>query len=289
MKKNIYFISLRIKDWLHVLGLTILGIGYYKPSSLLSLQALMGLIIASLYLAHGYSLNTCIDATIEPYWNKMFGNLDKNFFKKILLFSYALFFINCIISLLYSKVILYFVVIGSISCLIYSFPPLRLKRYLLLSHLLNSSGFSILFIIGFLSLSKTVTVNSIIMSIFFAFLFIPLQIIHQLSHYTEEEKKGSMSHLKSFKNNIWRLFTISLALIIFWSLLMCKIINNRYIYYFYPTCIFVLLIFYFMRRLLIIKGINTSLAIKTRMIFRKICIGYGLFVLLIYSFLKQYP
>lgn len=286
MKRSIYFISARVKDWLHVLGLTILGIGFYSPLSLLSAQSLKGLIISALYLAHGYSLNTCIDATIEPYWNKTLGNLDKNFFYKLILFSYSLFFINFVISFLYLRILAYLVVAGSILCLLYSLPPVRLKNNVIFNHVLNSSGFAILFIIGFLSVSKKITVDSVAMAMFFTFLFIPLQIVHQISHCMEEGIGGVALRMKTFKSNIWHFFIFSLALIILWILLMGEMINSKYIYYLYPTSLFVVLFIYFMRKIIISKEIDISEVRKVRFIFRKICIVYGFIVYCIYFFLK---
>jgi membrane-bound acyltransferase YfiQ involved in biofilm formation len=126
------------------------------------------------------------------------------------------------------------------------------------------------------------------MSIFFGLIFIPLQIIHQLSHYSTEERKELIAFPKRRgQRTVVCSFNLSLFLILLWALMMCKVISNKYIYIFIPTFIFALLLFHYMRRLMTTKKIDAAYAYKIRLLFRKICIGYGIIIFFIYFLLPR--
>ena len=281
-----FFIFLRIRDWLHILGLTVLGISFYSGSSLLTYKSLLALVISSLYLAHGFSLNNYFDVTIDRYIGKDFFLLDQIFHKRFLALSYLLFLINCVISFKISSIVLCLVIIGSITGLIYSAPPLRLKRITFLNILLNSLGFSFIFLIGFASVSNSITPAALMMALLFIPLFIPLQIIHQISH-SEADKKGDIQSIYNrygFKVTA-HFFNFSLMLLLSWSLLIGAL-YNKYIYIFYPTFLFCLSFFYFMRRIKKSKKNHSEFALKTRLLFRKICMLYGIIMFFIFYFIN---
>ena len=228
-----FFIFIRVKDWLHILGLAVLGISFYSGPSLFTSKALLGLIISSLYLAHGFSLNNCFDFSIDQHMGKKFFLSEQTFPKKFLALSYALFLINCVIASAISLILLCLVIIGSVTELIYSVPPLRLKRITFLNIMLNSFGFSLIFLIGFASVSKSINSSALMMAILFALVFTPLQIIHQISH-SEADKRGNVQSIYNrYGIEITvNIFNFSLALLLLWSLLI-GILDNKYIYIFY--------------------------------------------------------
>jgi len=283
---NILLTFIRIKDWLHILGLTALGITFYSNSSLFTYQALLGLIVSALYLAHGFSLNNYFDIAIDQHIGKNFFSPGQTSHKKFLVISYALLFINCVISYKISPIIFYLVTIGSITGLIYSAPPLRLKRITFLNILLNSLGFSIIFLIGFASVSKSISPTALMMTVLLALVFIPLQIVHQISH-SEGDKEGNIQTIYiryGFKKTVY-FFDFSLALLFLWSLLIGTL-DDKYIYIFYATLIFCFSLFYFMQWIKKSGKIYAESAIKIRFLSRKICIFYGIIMLLIFYFIN---
>jgi 4-hydroxybenzoate polyprenyltransferase len=179
----------------------------------------------------------------------------------------------------YSLAIFYLVLIGSLSALIYSARPLRLKSFLFTNIFLNSFGFSLLFMIGFVSASKNITFSCLLMTALFAIIFIPLQIIHNLSHAEMEQRTNLKTTPDLYKlKTMLYFFNIALVLILLWLLIMVLFLENKYILLFLPTAPFVLSLFYLMRKL---NMADTSTAIKARVLLRKICILYGLALLFI--------
>lgn len=279
-----FFIFIRIKDWLHILGLTILGIVFYSSSSLFTYGSLSALIVSSLYLAHGFSLNNYFDIGIDQFLGKKFIPANQRSHKKLLTLSYMLFLINCLISAKISLLVLYLVALGLIIGLIYSAWPFRLKRLTFSNILLNSLGFSIIFLIGFASVSKTITLPAIMMTVLFALVFIPLQIIHHISH-SEADKKGNIQTIYNrydFKITIF-FFDFSLLILTLWSLLI-GILKNKYIFIFYLTFLFCFLLFHFMQRMKKSKKSLDESALETRLLFRKICLAYGIILFFILYF-----
>lgn len=178
---------LRVKDWLHILGITLLGMLYVSKEMPSGLFPLWALIVASLYLAHGYSMNTCFDLRYG-------GIISAEDFSRGLAFSYCLFLLNCLIARHLSLYILGIVIIGSLACLAYSARPLRLKRFIVSNLALNSFGFSMLFLLGFVAASGRIGPASFIATAFFFLIFIPLQLVHHIAH-TEEDRGQRISAL----------------------------------------------------------------------------------------------
>jgi len=277
IKKNIFVKSCRIKDWIHILGLPLLGIIYASRYSLFTHKSLLALIISSLYLAHGYSLNNYFDLKYNIF-------IPQRGARKILFFSYFLLFINCIISYFYSLSIFLLLIIGDIAGLIYSAPPLRFKKNIFLNLFLNSFGFSLLFLIGFISANQAITISSIIMTSFFGLHFVPLQLIHQISHLEEDRNQ----HIPTFYNKHGAkitifLFKITFICIAFWTLLI-PISKSRSIYLFFITILLFIVLNYALRNIKTDNVFNIKGAVKIRLFFRKAYILYGLIVsIIIYS------
>ncbi len=278
------FIYLRINDWLHILGLTFLGITFYSYSSLFTLRALLALTASLLYLAHGFSLNNYFDIAIDQHINKKFLPPDRISRKGFLALSYFLFLINCFIAYAISLKVLYLIVLGSVLALIYSAPPFRLKKSTFLNILLNSAGFAVIFIIGFASVSKAITPAALVMSVLFALVFIPLQIVHQIAHSEADKIEGILSIYNRYglKPTIY-LSYLSLVVLIFWSLLVGLLYRN-YISIFYLTSLFCFLFFYALWRIKNSKKPYPESATELRIVLRKVCVLYGLVMILIFYF-----
>jgi len=281
-----FFIYIRINDWLHTLGLAVLGITFYSYSSLFTPQALLALIAALLYLAHGFSLNNYFDITIDQYINKKFLPPDRMANKGFLALSYSLFLINCFIAYAISIKVLYLVVLGSILTLIYSAPPWRLKKSTFLNILLNSAGFAVIFLIGFTSVSKVTTLAALLMSVLFALVFIPLQIVHQISHSEADKIENILSIYNRYgPGPAIYLSIISLIVLILWSLLV-GLLYRSYLSIFYLTSLFCFFFFYVLWRIKNSRQSYPEAATELRILLRKICVLYGLIMILIFYFTK---
>jgi len=263
-KDCLYF--LRIKDWIYIIGLSLLGFVYgIKQFELFSLLILG--IISSLYLAHGYTLNNCFDVL-------RLKKTPSISFRKGLVISYSLFVISCIIAFFYSKEILFLIVIGSIVGFLYVGPPFRLKRILAANFILNSLGFAILFMIGFL-LNKTLATDMWLLAFYVFLAIIPAQIIHLISHRREER--------------IWRCgqkfslccFNLSLIVFTIWSFVIVYWFEITYVL-FLVTLIFSIIQFYTVK-----IGIKRKVDFKKiRLKLRIVNIIFGIGILCIFLFLS---
>jgi 4-hydroxybenzoate polyprenyltransferase len=281
-----FLIYIRINDWLHILGLAVLGIIFYSSSSLFTLKAILGLIVSMLYLAHGFSLNNYFDTAIDQRINKRYLPPTGASCKRFLLFSYSLFLINCFLAWWISIKLAALIILGSILALIYSAPPLRLKKSTCLNIILNSAGFAIIFLIGFLSVSQTVSWAALIMSVLFALIFIPLQIVHQISHSEADKVENILTIFNRYglKPTIYLLY-LSLAVLACWSLLI-GILYHNYIGIFYLTCLFCFLFLVSLRRIKNNKKTCPLAASELRIFIRKICILYGITLIFILYFVN---
>ncbi len=274
----------RINDWLHTLGLTVLGIVFYSSASLLTLPALAGLAISILYLAHGFSLNNYFDIAIDQHINKNYIPASRLPGKKFLVFSYFLLLVNFFLACLISLKLAALIIAGSILALIYSAPPFRFKKYTYLNIILNSAGFAIIFLIGFISVSGKISLAAAMMSGLFAILFIPLQIIHQIAHSKADQVENILTVFNRYglRPTLY-LSCLSLAGLALWSLLF-SLINAGYIGVFYLTCLFCFLFILSLQRIKKSKKPYPLAAAELRIFLRKICILYGVVLSFIFYF-----
>lgn len=182
-----YFRFFRALDWIHFLGLTILGYVYASRTIIFSRDLCSGIIIASLYLAHGYSMNECFD-------NRVDNNVERFRkysvpFKTAILLSGLVFIANLIFAFAYSLPIMLLVIFGALIGFFYSAYPFRLKEIPFLGLICNALCFTPLFIIGYLSF-RPLDLNAILMGIFIFILFLPIDLIHQLNDAEEDKAKN---------------------------------------------------------------------------------------------------
>jgi 4-hydroxybenzoate polyprenyltransferase len=158
---NLIFRSYRIKDWFHYLGFVLLGIFFSERMHLPILPFLQ----ASSILAYAFSLN--------EYFDK---KLTIKFFLLPLLISMLLLLFSNHLQRIASLCFL-------IGFTIYSTPPLRLKRFPVITTLINSLSFSLLFLIGYWSFSTDLPLNFFLL---LTLLNLIAQLIHEIVHLEED-------------------------------------------------------------------------------------------------------
>jgi hypothetical protein len=169
----------RVRDWYPLVGIALLGYAYRLPH--LEAGPLAALLAATaLYLAHGYGLNRygdlrsgeLVDAPstveLEPRTGLLLS----------MLFLLA--------AIVLASLALPLPVAGALAggggaSLLYSSPVPRLKRRLGWNLVLNSSGFTVLFLAGFLT-SKGVSPTLPLLVGYVWLGVVPFQVIHLMSH-----------------------------------------------------------------------------------------------------------
>jgi len=253
-----YIDFLRIKDWFYLIGIALLGFLYgIKVLNLFDIFILF--LISSLYLAHGYTLNNCFGIR----------NLSKGLhFKTGLFISFFLFAMNCLISFLFSKTIFLLVIAGGFIGLLYSAKPFRLKENLVSNFILNSLGFSILFLIGF-GLNKSLSVESWLLFLYIALFMVPHQVVHILSHRNEYK-------LRNY--NLIKLFYPSLLILTFWSLIIF------YIFSITPFLFILTVAFSAIQAYIFKSKLHEKNFKKIRILMRVVSMAFGVLMMLILIF-----
>ena len=176
----LFFQSLRVKDWWYLNGVFVLGAVSSDRFNLTINPFFFGLVISSLYLAHGYALN--------EHWDRKSAPCP---FSKITpggegaLGAYLLLALNCAIAFFLLRPAFFMVVLGGVVSWLYSSPPLRLKKRFVPRLLLNSLGFSFLFLVGAVSQGPLSSADWLLL-LFVFFLFIPIELIHGLNDFEDD-------------------------------------------------------------------------------------------------------
>lgn len=261
---------LRIGGWLHILGLPLIGALYASRMSLFSLDAPLAVLVGALYLAHGYSQNNYFDWQQEGIF---IGSK-----KKYLALSYAFFLLNCALALSFSRSVFFLVLAGSLTGWAYSGWPLRLKRFILPNLALNSFGFSLLFLIGFVAVHKGFTSASLSAAALFFFIFIPLQIVHQISHAQEDTRDRLPTLYTRYGPRCTALLVNLSFVIIALCSLVVPLARYKQLLFFLAT-VAISLVFSYALRGFICSGISeTGAAVRLRMYVRKAYILYGIVI-----------
>ena len=267
----------RVKDWFYIIGIAFLGF-LYKIEQFKFYEAVYLLIVASLFVIHGYVTNTYYDMKHEKSSSSKY--YDKNTESNLLFYmALAAFLINMVISLLYSNILFVLVVVGGIVSFIYSSSWTRMKDKPFLNIILNSTGFTILFLIGYF-FNKYVSIDVLYLSGYIWLGIIPSQIIHLLAHNRFERNwplpvNVSLKFFYIFQL-LW-LGEISMA---------CVFLNNIY-----P--IFVLTLLFCITQIVIIKicmrrlSSNSGIFLKIRDKFKFVHIIFGLFFAIILILFKH--
>ncbi len=231
---NKYLIFFRIKDWVHVLGLVVLGFVCGSGWKIEFGIFILSLLIGSLHLAYGYSLNNCFDINVNYRFLK-----DKDIFsfKRAMLLSHYILVINCLICLFFFKRGLALVISGAVLAWIYSAPPTRLKNVPVLGLFCNSMAFGVLFLMGY-CINDKLDIRSIVWTFFILILFLPVQLIHELNDIKDDRlKKINTTVSKYGVKGTLDLISFFLLILIGWALLL-NYLSVTSIYLFFLTIIF---------------------------------------------------
>lgn len=267
-----YIKFLRIQDWFYITGLTYLG--FFLKTSQLDIKNLFFIsLISSLYLAHGYSINNYFDH--QRNQANVAGQFKGEFnWRAGLLISVGLFLINAALSFFYSKLIFLLVISGGVTSYLYSSTHIKFKSCFLFNIILNSTGFVILFLIGYLA-NKPISVNALLFSGYVWLGIVPSQIIHLIVHNPDEKNYSFSSNLA------FRYFYLSLLIWLLFSF-VCFISTQR-------GSIFILTLIFCLFQILIIElfkcrnKFSLPKILRVRMIFRYANIILG-FILIYFLF-----
>lgn len=275
---NKYLKFFRVSDWVHILGLTVLGFCFASEGKAVFYNVFFALLVSSLYLAHGYALNECFDTIINSRYPQ--GNFIP--FQTAILFSYAVLVLNLFISFHFSKNIFGLVIIGTILAWLYSAPPVRAKKKLFLGFLFNSIGFSILFLIGYASL-KMIDMRAILMTVFFIFLFFPIELIHELNDFEKDRLGGINTIVVKFGMPAsFFLIVISAIILIGYTYLVYFLFNISIALFGLTVLFSIALILYLFKQFDKHKGKFDTDRLKLHI--RYICIIYGIGILVSFYF-----
>ena len=273
---NKILVFFRIKDWIHVLGLVVLGFVCGSGWNIEFGAFILSLLIGSLHLAYGYSLNDCFDININY---KFLKGKDLFPFKKAIILSLSALMINCLVCLLFFTKGLILVGLGAVLGWIYSAPPTRLKNVPVLGLFCNSMAFSVLFLMGY-CVNKNFDTTSLAWTFFIFFLFLPIQLIHELNDMEEDKlKKISTTACRYGIKITLNLILFSFLILIGWALFLNYLLGTS-IYLFFITIIFSILMFWSLLK----RSINNRTHIKTfklKLHARYLIILYGVGILFV--------
>jgi 4-hydroxybenzoate polyprenyltransferase len=169
---------IRIKDWFYHLGIPTLGFVWNSIHAFsFSLFLAMGG-ISSCLLGLAYSLN------------QYFERKEKR--RYLLLFPLFFLILSALLSIVLSFATFLLTFFAILIAITYSIPPLRLKRLPFLGSILNSFGYSLLFLIGF-SIPSDLSLNGFCLAALIAMIWTPVQLIHELEHLEKDKRAGIMT------------------------------------------------------------------------------------------------
>ena len=202
----------RIKDWVHILGLPILGF-VSVSNEINAIVLLIVVIMSSLLLAFAYSYDISFDILryrkVRSYPT----------FKTSLFLSLLFLLLSFFLSITVSYYMLILVVLFSIVVLIYLTPSIDLKSMPYIGTFLNATGFSILFLIGG-SLSE-ITLEIIYVWTLVLITMIPFQIVHEIQDMREDRRnKVITTAVKLGKEKTRKLVYVSLFVLLLWPVML---------------------------------------------------------------------
>jgi 4-hydroxybenzoate polyprenyltransferase len=258
-----------IRDWWYVIGLTLLGISFCSQN-LNPSTVMMRVFLSALFLASGYSLNRRFEELNNRNSRQDMSRLDS-----FLEFLLPLILLVIISSYIYN--LFWLVLAGIAISLAYSSPQLNLKSTPYVGELLNSTGFTIVFLIGYAGCIIT-TVKGILLFLFIALTVLAAHLIHEIAHGKDDKRAGV--------NNIYQSHGIKAALLIVRTslilitilALMISVETDVGLHFFALTGIFSAIFMMCLRGLDFKSNIIVD-AEKIRLNIRALCILYGLTLL----------
>lgn len=260
-----YISILRIKDWAHLLGLTILGYIYASGGSIDFIPLSQGILIGALYLAYGYSLNEYFDRyTTNPLFLPGIALLFA------ILLAYSLHWQTALI-----------VIFGAIAGFIYSARPFRAKEKRLWGLFCNAFCFAPLFLIGY-STIKNLDLEAILMAVFIWLIFLPIDLIHQLNDYSQdkEDKIKTCAVSLGIKKTIF-LAVMALLFTLLWAFFLSRCSKITSLFFFITLFFLSGVLFYLLYRF--VKYGNDINGYKIKLRLRYLLIAYGVSLVIIFS------
>jgi len=174
-----FFRFFRVKDWYYMLGITLIAISQ-NPFTFNSLLAMVASIF---YFCFGYTFNNVFDIGEDK---KRKNILTRNDFKKGLVVTQVIFLIMAGLYWLAEPLVLILIFFAYALNILYSVPPMRLKKYRIYALPANGIFFSTNYVA-----SKWIATGHFeyISGLFVFFLFMWLQSVHELEH-----KKGKVAN-----------------------------------------------------------------------------------------------
>lgn len=168
----------RIRDWLHLLGLALLGYVYSPGFNLFSIELPRILLLSFLLLAFAYSFST----QFKLHWGK--GNFKKRILPSLAVLAFAIAY-----SLFLSFQIFVLSFISVMVVIVYVIPPLNLKAIPIAVTVLNSAGFTAHFLLGGAIVSG-LNKELVVLAAYVAVLFLAAQLVHELAHFSKDKAGG---------------------------------------------------------------------------------------------------
>jgi len=262
---------IRLKCWRHDVGLTGLGILYAAKQcgGFVIWKAMAGLLVATLYLAHGHAVNDFFDYKFAQQKEV------RHPLRNIAAVALLMLMCNCLLSFCLNPSILWLVLAGGAMGFFYVAPPFRLKNDIVANCFINSLGFALLFLIGFGSIAGHLTVPSMLMAAYFFLFFIPLQILHHIAHAEKDLEMGTQNiYNRCGPRLAIKAFNLSLiGLVLATVNLQLSIVGK--IVFMLATLLFSLFAFLEVQRRDKCEGIDPASGAALRVYVRKIAILYG--------------
>lgn len=194
LRPNLSLIAtiLRIREWLPLTGLALLGYVFTGPLSAPA-QPVLVLAAGALYLAQGYGFNCIADAETDPPERNPLAQAPGSARSAWLICS-AIAALGLAVCLAVGVGTALAFLAGIIINTTYSFPPLRLKRFVLSNIVLNSAGFTALVLIGALARPADILHLLLLAGTIF-FIFIPYQLVHIFTHKQHDPMGGLSGNL----------------------------------------------------------------------------------------------
>lgn len=165
----------RVKDWLHVLGIPVLGYIIDAGVEIDYFYFFIMLLASAFVLTFAYSFNEYFDRKMKKPSNLFFSVL-----------SLA---VSLIMAISLSTETFLLVMFLGILVFAYAHPVIRLKRYPVVGTLINPVGYSTLFLVGAFSYGGAHT-NAMLFLPNMFLVELAFQLIHEMTHVNEDRKMG---------------------------------------------------------------------------------------------------
>lgn len=191
---------IRIKEWIHFLGVPILGY-FFQFAKVSILDIILIIIVGVITLSYGFVINYWADFSNEYRPIRVLRGVS------LLLIPTGL------IILTFSFQAYVFWLLTILLLFLYSFPPFTLKRFPVIVTLVNGFSLASFFIFGF-AIQRQVSQSAILFSLFLGLNLIPLQLIHEWNHKGEDLKNNCVSTASLFSIEVMKIILFSLYFLI---------------------------------------------------------------------------